>query len=105
MTSADGLSAPVVTVRLPAQIRLVYGAPSRVQVQATTVLEAMRALDALFPGMGERVMEPGNVMRRWVNVFVGNRDIRDLQREATELHEGDEVTLMPSAAGGDLRLW
>ena len=98
--AVTGLSAPVVTVRIPAQIRMVYGAPSKVQVQAATVLDAMHALDELYPGMGERVMEPGNVMRRWVNVFVGNRDIRDLQAEATALHEGDEVILMPSAAGG-----
>jgi molybdopterin converting factor small subunit len=99
MEGAD--PAPVVTVRIPAQIRMVYGAPSKVQVHASTILEAIHALDRHFPGMGERLMEPGNVMRRWVNVFVGTNDIRDLQGEATALREGDEVTIMPSAAGGN----
>jgi len=103
--SADASATPLVTVRIPAQIRMVYGAPAKVQVQAANVRDAMRALNGLFPGMGERLMEPGDVMRRWVNVFVGNSDIRDLQGEDTALREGDEVTIMPSAAGGCGGLW
>lgn len=91
---------PLVTVRIPAQIRMVYGAQPKVEVRAANVLEVMHALDALYPGMGERLLEPGDVMRRWVNVFVGTNDIRNLQGEATVLREGDEVTIMPSAAGG-----
>lgn len=93
--------APLVTVRIPAQIRMVYGARTMLEVRAATVRELMLALDALYPGMGERLMEPGLVMRRWVNVFVGTRDIRDLQGEETKLNAGDEITIMPSAAGGE----
>lgn len=99
-TNEVASSAPKITVRIPAQIRMVYGTPTKVELQAATVREALRELDRRYPGMGERLMEPGEVMRRWVNVFVGNRDIRDLEGESTPLKPGDEVTIMPSAAGG-----
>lgn len=97
--AAEG-ALPAVTVRIPAQIRMVYGAQAKVALRAGSVIELIHALDRLYPGMGERLLEPGDVMRRWVNVFVGQADIRDLDGERTLLKEGDEVTIMPSAAGG-----
>lgn len=90
----------LIHVRIPAQIRRLYGAPARATVAAATVRDAVQALDALYPGMGERLTEPGGHMRRWVNIFVDNEDIRDLAGVETPLRAGAEVTIVPSIAGG-----
>lgn len=89
-----------VSVRIPAQIRRLYGAQAREEVEAGTVAELVRALDRRYPGMGERLMEPQGQMRRWVNLYVDNEDIRSLQGVATALRPGCEVVIVPAVAGG-----
>jgi len=78
-----------------------YGAPARASVAAANVRDALHALDALYPGMGERLMEPGGAIRRWVNIYVENEDIRDLAGVETPLRAGCEVMIVPSIAGGE----
>ena len=95
-------SAPQVTVRIPAQIRRLYGAQAREMLAAATVAEVVTLLDARYPGMGERLTEPSGELRRWVNVFVRGEDVRGLTGVATTLHPGDEVWIVPSVAGGAL---
>ncbi len=90
-------------VRIPAQIRLLYGSQSSEIIpaaEASTLAELVRALDRRFPGMGARLTEPDGRMRRWVNVFVNGRDVRELGGIATPLAPGAEVFLVPSIAGG-----
>jgi molybdopterin converting factor small subunit len=90
----------LVNVRIPAQIRRLYGAPAHATVAATDVRGVVQALDSLYPGMGERLTEPGGHLRRWVNVFVDNEDIRELAGVETPLRAGCEVVIVPSIAGG-----
>lgn len=89
-----------VSVRIPSQIRRLYGAQPWEAVEADTVAEVVAALDERFPGMGERLMEPDGQMRRWVNVFVDGRDIRLLAGVETSLAPGAKVYIVPSVAGG-----
>lgn len=89
-----------VSVRIPAQIRLLYGAQSWEQIEAGTVADAIAALNARYPGMGERLTEPDGQLRRWVNVFVEGHDIRTKEGLATPLRPGAEVFIVPSVAGG-----
>jgi molybdopterin converting factor small subunit len=96
MQAQDG----AVCVRIPAQLRRLYGTQARESVQADSVTALVHALDARYPGIGARLMEPDGHMRRWVNVFVGSEDIRALGGEATPLRPGDEVSIVPSVAGG-----
>lgn len=95
-----GSAAPQVTVRIPAQIRRLYGAQASETVCAATVADVVSLLDARYPGMGERLREPGGQLRRWVNVFVQGNDVRTLEGVATPLQSGDEVWIVPSVAGG-----
>ncbi len=92
--------AGLIQVRIPAQIRRLYGASAHTSVAATDVRAMVDALDLLYPGMGERLMEPNGHMRRWVNVYVDNEDIRDLAGVDTPLRAGCEVIIVPSIAGG-----
>lgn len=100
----DRLSASAVLanvrVRIPAQIRRLYGAQANEEVAARTVAELVQALDARYPGMGERLMEPDGQMRRWVNFYVDGEDIRELGGSSTSLRPGCEVLIVPSVAGG-----
>jgi molybdopterin synthase sulfur carrier subunit len=91
-----------VLVRIPAQIRRLYGAQAREELEADTVAAMIAALDARYPGMRERLTEPDGQLRRWVNVFVDGRDIRTQEGLATPLQPGAEVYIVPSVAGGAL---
>lgn len=92
--------AVAVKVRIPAQIRRMYGAQSHEEVQAASVADVVRVLEARYPGMGERLTEPGGEARRWVNFYIDGEDIRGLQGMATPLRPGSEVIIVPSIAGG-----
>lgn len=91
---------PTVTVRIPAQIRRLYGAHSQERIAAATVADLIAALDARYPGMGERLAEPDGRLRRWVNVFVDGQDVRGLGNTGARLEAGAEVIIVPSVAGG-----
>jgi molybdopterin synthase sulfur carrier subunit len=88
-------------VRIPAQIRRLYGAEAQIGAHAATVREVVQGLDERYPGMGERLLEPDGRMRRWVNIYVDGEDIRDRAALETPLREGSEVIIVPNIAGGD----
>lgn len=96
----EGEAAASVTVRIPAQIRGLYGAQPREVVEAANVAQVVLALDARYPGIGQRLTEPDGSARRWVNFFVGGQDIRELSGMATTLSAGSELIIVPAVAGG-----
>ncbi len=88
-----------VTVKIPTQLRAVTGGDAEVDVEGSTVGEA---LDAVFDQHGdlrERITENGD-LRRFVNVYVSGEDIRFKDGLETQITEGDEVTILPAVAGG-----
>lgn len=89
-----------VTVLIPAPLRRFTNEVSSVQIEASTVGEALTALDAQFPGIRERICDADGRLRRFVSVFVNGRDVRSLQGLETPLREGDEVGIIPAMAGG-----
>jgi sulfur-carrier protein len=89
-----------VTIRIPTQLRTLAGGASEVSVEGGTVAEALKALDAAHPGFGERLFDEGGGLRRFVNVFVADEDIRFLDGVATPLPEGTVVSIVPAVAGG-----
>ena len=89
-----------VNVRLPAQIRRLYGAQSWERVEGETVAATIVALDTRYPGMGERLTEPDGQLRRWVNVYVDGTDVRTHEGVDTSLRPDAEVYVVPSVAGG-----
>jgi molybdopterin synthase sulfur carrier subunit len=89
-----------VTVRIPTQLRSLSGDAAEVQVEASTVADALKALDAQHPGFAERLFDDKGELRRFVNVFVADEDIRFLQGIDTTLEPGTSVSIVPAVAGG-----
>jgi molybdopterin synthase sulfur carrier subunit len=89
-----------VTVRIPTQLRNLSGNESEVSVEASTVAEALKALEAAHPGFRERLFDDRGELRRFVNVFVADEDIRFLQGVDTPVTEGQTVSIVPAVAGG-----
>ena len=89
-----------VTVRIPTQLRTLTGGAGEVQVEASTVGEALKALDAAHPGMGDRLFDEGGNLRRFVNVFLADEDVRFLEGLATPVADGETLSIVPAVAGG-----
>jgi len=89
-----------VTVRLPSQLRVLVGGAGEVVVEATTVREAIAAVETLHPGLATRVLDDAGELRRFVNVFVADEDVRFLDGLNTTLAAGAVVSLVPAVAGG-----
>ena len=88
-----------VTVRIPTPLQSLTGGKDVVEAQAGTVSELVGFLEDQFPGIGERLSEGGKI-RRFVNIYVNEEDIRFMKAEETELKDGDEVSIVPAIAGG-----
>jgi molybdopterin synthase sulfur carrier subunit len=89
-----------VTVRVPTQLRALTGGAGEVEVEAGTVGDALRALDAAHPGLGERVFDGEGRLRRFVNVFVAEEDVRLKEGLDTRVGDGETVSIVPAVAGG-----
>jgi len=89
-----------VTIRIPTQLRSLAGGASEVAVEAATVSDALKALDAQHAGFAERLFDDKGELRRFVNVFVADEDIRFMQGVDTALGDGTVVSIIPAVAGG-----
>jgi molybdopterin synthase sulfur carrier subunit len=89
-----------VTVRVPTTLRTLTGGTSEVLVEASTVREALAALDAAHPGFADRLLDDEGNLRRFVNVFVSDDDIRFLEGLDTPVPDGETVAIIPAVAGG-----
>ena len=89
-----------ITVRIPTQLRNLSGNASEVQVEAGTVAEALKALDGAHAGFTERLFDESGGLRRFVNVFLADEDIRFLQGIDTPVTDGQVVSIVPAVAGG-----
>jgi molybdopterin converting factor small subunit len=89
-----------VTVRLPSQLRTLVGGAGEVPVEASTVREAILAVDVAYPGIVVRVLDDRGALRRFVNIFVADEDVRFLDGLDTVLEPGQTVSLVPAVAGG-----
>jgi len=89
-----------VTVRIPTQLRSLAGGISDVQLDGATVGEVLKSLEAAHPGFQDRLFDDGGKLRRFVNVFVADEDIRFLEGLDTAVAEGSTVSIVPAVAGG-----
>jgi len=90
----------VATVRIPTQLRGLTGDRAEVEVAGATVGEVLAALDAAHPGFGERLFDDQGALRRFVNVFVDDEDLRFLDGLTTPLTDRSVVSIVPAVAGG-----
>ena len=89
-----------VSVRIPTQLRSLTDGVGEVRVDGTTVGEVLKGLDADHPGFNDRLFDDGGKLRRFVNVFVADEDIRFLQGLDTPVDDGQTVSIIPAVAGG-----
>ena len=89
-----------VTVRIPTQLRSLAGGSSEVHVEGATVAEVLKSLDAAHSGFGDRLFDEAGKLRRFVNVFVADEDIRFAEGLETPVADGTTVSIVPAVAGG-----
>ena len=87
-------------VRIPTPLRTFTGNQDEVSVAGATVGEVLRNLDAQHPGIGARLLDDKGGLKRYVNVFLGEEDVRYLQALDTKVQEGDRISIIPAIAGG-----
>jgi len=89
-----------VKVRIPTPLRKLTHDEELVQIDATTVSAAFTELQNRYPGIKERLIDETGNVRKFVNVYVNEEDIRFLQNQQTALKDGDEISIIPAIAGG-----
>jgi molybdopterin synthase sulfur carrier subunit len=89
-----------VSIRVPAQLRTLTGGVGEVAVEGSTVGEALKALDAAHNGFAERLFDDSGNLRRFVNVFLADEDVRFLGGLDTPVTEGQTLSIVPAVAGG-----
>jgi molybdopterin synthase sulfur carrier subunit len=89
-----------VTVRIPTTLRPMAGGNSQVQVEGATLTEVIDALEATHPGFRDRLLDESGAMRKFVNIFVADDDVRYLSGLDTPVPPGATVSIIPAVAGG-----
>jgi MoaD family protein len=89
-----------ITVKIPSQLRAAAGGASEAEVQGGTVREALDALFAQHGDLRDRLSDEDGGLRRFVNVYVGDEDIRFGNGLDTPVSDGDELRILPAVAGG-----
>jgi sulfur-carrier protein len=90
-----------VKVLIPSTLRTLTNNETTISVDDSgTVADCLSALDAKFPGIGERLRDEGGEIRRFVNIYVNGDDVRFLDGSGTVLKAGDELSIVPAMAGG-----
>ena len=89
-----------VSVRIPTILRTYTGGASEVDAEGATLAEVLDDLDSSYPGIRARILDDQGALRRFVNVYVGNDDVRFLDALDTKTPEGSQVSVIPAVAGG-----
>jgi sulfur-carrier protein len=87
-------------VRIPTQLRSLSGGEAEVRAEGSTVGEVLGALEAAHPGFRERLFDTTGSLRRFVNVFVADEDVRFVKGLDTPVADGQTVSIIPAVAGG-----
>lgn len=89
-----------VNVNIPTPLRKLTNNESEVSVEAGSVGDLVDALEAAYSGIAEKLLDDKGEIRRYVNVFVNDEDIRFLDGKGTALKDGDNISIVPAIAGG-----
>jgi len=87
-------------VRIPTPLRKLTNNEELVEVNASTIGDVILELQTRYPGIKDRLVDENGSIRRFVNVYVNEEDIRFLQNQQTALKDGDEISIIPAIAGG-----
>ncbi len=89
-----------VTVRIPTTMRPLSGGAKQVELESGTLAEVIEALESAHPGFGDRLLDHDGTLRKFVNVFVDDDDVRYLDGLDTKVSDGITVSIIPAVAGG-----
>ena len=89
-----------VTVRVPTTLRTLTAGASEVEVEGTSVAQVLDALEGAHPGFKDRLLDDAGALRRFVNLYVADDDVRSRDGLETPVAEGDTVSIIPAVAGG-----
>lgn len=89
-----------VKVRIPAPLQKITQNKQEVTAEAENIKELILDLEKQFPGMKDRLLDESGKIRRFINFYVNDEDIRFLKQDETQLVEGSEVSIIPAIAGG-----
>ena len=89
-----------ISVRIPSPLQKITGGEAEVKADGSTLSELLEDLERAYPGIRARICDEGGKVRRFINVYVNEEDVRFLQLEETPLKDGDEVSIIPAIAGG-----
>ena len=89
-----------VSVRIPTILRSYTGGASEVAAETGTLREVITGLDSAYPGLGGRILDDTGKLRRFINVYVGEEDVRFAQGLDTPVPSGAQVSVIPAVAGG-----
>lgn len=89
-----------ISVKIPTILRTYTGGSADVAVSGETLSEALADLDRQYPGIGARVLDDEGRLRRFVNVYVNDDDVRFLEDLATSTPDGSSISIIPAVAGG-----
>jgi sulfur-carrier protein len=87
-------------VKIPTQLRSLTEDAPEVEAQGGTVSEIVDDLEARYPGLKERLMDDSGKLRRFVNIYVNDEDVRFLDGIGTEVPDGARLSIIPAVAGG-----
>ena len=90
----------MIKVRIPTPLRPLTKGQGEVDAQARTIVEMIDTLNVSHPGIKDRLCDDTGELRRFVNIYVNEEDIRFLKGKETSLKDGDEVSIVPAIAGG-----
>ncbi len=88
-----------IKVRIPTPLQKLTGGKPEVECSAKNVLELVEVLEKDYPGIKERLSDGGKI-RRFINIYVNEEDIRFMDKEETTLKDGDNISIVPAIAGG-----
>ncbi|THJ16963.1 MAG: MoaD/ThiS family protein [Nitrospira sp. CG24B] len=90
----------MIRVRIPTPLRPLTKGQGEVETKAGSVVEMIESLNSTYPGIKDRLCDETGELRRFVNIYVNEEDIRFLTGKDTPLKDGDEVSIVPAIAGG-----
>ena len=88
------------SIRIPTPLRKLTNDQEVVQAAGADIQEILNNLESTYPGLKERICDEQGNVRRFVNIFVNDEDIRFLDEKTTKVKDGDEISIVPAIAGG-----
>ncbi len=89
-----------IKVKIPTPLQKLTGNKADVAANGANIKELIDDLEKNFPGIKERICDDAGKIRKFINIYVNEEDVRFMQRDETPLKEGDEVSIIPAIAGG-----